>query len=229
MAGLCQAPVYLSGLQCDIAFETEQDKVTIYPNASCEFFGWVIPLGEGRARVGLCGITNVKEKFQTFISGFNAGSVNFVSGTIPLGTLPKTVADGIMVVGDAAALAKPTSGGGVYTGIRAARHAAEVSKLACETGLTDSTFLSRYEDRWKSDFGKELKTGYKAFRLRQHINPAIMEQIVKEMGNEAIEDLIVRKGDMDRPGQLLSSLLVHPRMIKAGAKIIATSIKNCLQ
>lgn len=223
MSGLSRAPVYLSGLQCDIPYDIDQTKVTIYPNASPEFFGWAIPIGVGRARVGMCGITRVKEKFETFLSGFGNRNVHFVSGTIPLGTLPRTVAEGVMVVGDAAALAKPTSGGGVYTGVRSARHAAAVASVACEKGSYDPEFLSEYERRWKRDFGRELWTGFAAFKIRQHISPEDMNQLITIMSDPEIQNLIVKKGDMDRPGRLLQNLLIHPRMFSA-AGILLKSI-----
>jgi geranylgeranyl reductase family protein len=226
MAGLPRAPVYLSGLQCDIAYETCQDKVTIYPNASPEFFGWVIPMGNNRARIGLCGIRQVREKFERFISGLGHKTTHFVSGTIPLGTLQKTVAKGIIAVGDAAAFAKPTSGGGVYTGVRSARHAARVAAQACESGRFDAGFLSRYEQLWKNDFGRELKTGYAAYKFRQMIPPDDMEKVVSQMSDPAVQDLIVRKGDMDRPAGLLTSLLVHPRMYKALGITVSSSVRS---
>nr|WP_319540573.1 NAD(P)/FAD-dependent oxidoreductase [uncultured Methanospirillum sp.] len=229
MAGLPRAPVYLSGLQCDLAYETDQNKVAIYPNASPEFFGWVIPMGDGRARVGMCGITNVREKFEQFISGFGSQHVQFVSGTIPLGTLKNTVAEGIMVAGDAAAMAKPTSGGGVYTGIRAARHAAAVATLACDAEQTDPAFLSAYERRWRGDIGKELKIGYAAFKYRQQITQAEMEQIISVMSSPDIRDLIVQKGDMDRPGRLLQSLLLHPSMYRAGGIFLRSALRSIIR
>lgn len=228
IAGLPRAPVYLSGLQCDIPYVTEQKKVIIYPNASPEFFGWVIPIGAGRARAGMCGITNVKEKFDRFIAGFRSGAVQFVSGTIPLGTLSRTVTEGIMAAGDAAAMAKPTSGGGVYTGVRAGRHAAAVAVLACEADRYDGSFLSMYEHLWRKDFGRELKTGYAAFRFRQMITSADMEQILSLMSNPGIRDLIVKKGDMDRPGRLLRSLLLHPKMYGAAGILIKSGIRGFL-
>ena len=226
MAGLSRAPVYLSGLQCDIPGDLDQTKVTIYPNASPEFFGWAIPIGPGRARVGMCGINQVKDKFKTFLSGFGSKSVQFVSGTIPLGTLERTVTEGIMVVGDAAAFAKPTSGGGVYTGVRSARHAAEVAITACEKNQYNRVFLSEYEQRWKRDFGRELRTGFAAFRLRQHISPGDMDKVITLMSDPEIRDLIVRKGDMDRPGRLLLNLLIHPRMYSAASVVLGSLIRS---
>jgi len=228
LAGLPRAPVYLSGLQCDLACDTDQEKVTIYPNASPEFFGWVIPMGEGRARVGMCGITNLKEKFERFISGFGSQKVQFVSGTIPLGTLSNTVVEGIMAAGDAAAMAKPTSGGGVYTGVRAGRHAATVATLACEAGRTDSAFLRTYEKLWRNDIGNELKFGFAAFKYRQHITQDEMEQIISVMSSPDIRDLIVQKGDMDRPGRLLRSLLLHPSMYRAGGVLLRSAVRSLL-
>ncbi|PKL60946.1 MAG: NAD(P)/FAD-dependent oxidoreductase [Methanomicrobiales archaeon HGW-Methanomicrobiales-4] len=226
MAGLPRAPVYLSGLQCDIPCKTDLDKVTIYPNASPEFFGWAIPLGEGRTRVGLCGFIHVKENFERFLAGFGSRTIHFVSGTIPLGTLKRTVAEGIMVVGDAAALAKPTSGGGIYTGVRSARHAAAVALLACEESRPDPEFLSIYEQRWKKDIGGELKNGFSAFRLRQMISPTDMNKVISLMGDQSISDLIVRRGDMDRPGKLIGSLLIHPRMYAAGSILLKSCIRK---
>jgi digeranylgeranylglycerophospholipid reductase len=219
MAGLPRAPVYLSGLQCDMAYDTDQDKVGIYPNASPEFFGWVIPTAPGRARIGMCGITGMKEKFERFIRDFGGKSIHYVSGTIPLGTLDRTVTDGVMVVGDAAAQAKPTSGGGVYTGVRSARHAASVASQACEQSRFDAGFLSTYEQLWRQDIGRELKVGYSAFRIRQRISPLEMERLVTAMSDSSVRDLIVRQGDMDRPGNLLKSLVLHPRMRRAAGSL----------
>ena len=48
----------------------------------------------------MCGITNVKEKFERFVSKFGTKRVQFVSGTVPLGTINRTVAEGIMIAGD---------------------------------------------------------------------------------------------------------------------------------
>lgn len=228
MAGLPRAPVYLSGLQCDVPLNVDQDRVIIYPNASPEFFGWVIPMEPGRARVGLCGISRVKEKFERFLSSFGSRRIHFVSGTIPLGTLSRTVTEGIMAVGDAAALAKPTSGGGVYTGIRSARHAATVALSAHEEERYDSKFLSTYEKRWKADFGSELRAGYQAFRIRQYLSPSDMDALISRMSCPDIQDLIIRKGDMDRPGKLLKNLIFHPRMYGAAGVLLRPVIRSCI-
>lgn len=228
LAGLPRAPVYLSGLQADVPLNTDMEKVAIYPNASPEFFGWTIPLGPGRARVGLCGMTRVGEKFERFVSQFAHKEIHFVSGTIPLGTLRRSTAEGIMAVGDAAALAKPTSGGGIYTGVRSARHAARVAAESCEKADTSESFLSRYEKLWKKDFGGELRKGYLAFQARQQINPDTMDTLISRMSDPSVCDLIVRKGDMDRPGRLIRSLMLHPALYSTAADLAGTYLRSLL-
>lgn len=210
-----RAPIYLSGLQCDVCLETDPDNVQIFPNASPEFFGWKIPIDEKRSRVGLCGVTNVHEKFSSFINPYKHQSIHFVSGTIPLGLIGRTYDDGVMIVGDAAAIAKPTSGGGVYTGIRSARHAISTAIMAINEGRTDSKSLQRYERKWQNDFGRELQKGFTFFKLRQKISPDKIEKIIKIMSDPAICDVIIKKGDMDRPSSLLNALILHPHMIPA--------------
>ncbi len=225
-AGLSRARIYLSGLQCDIPYETERDAVTIYPNASPDFFGWIIPLQNGRARVGLCGITGVQHLFDRFVHSFSRDRVQFSAGTIPLGPPGKTYTEGLMVVGDAAALAKPTSGGGVYTGVRSARHAASVAVDSCETGRTDPGFLSTYQDRWQSDFGRELAAGMHMLRVRRTISSSQMEHLLGTMSHPAIRDLITRKGDMDRPLSLATALMIHPRMIPAAGILVQAWMRS---
>lgn len=228
LAGLPRAPVYLSGLQADVPLDTDLEKVSIYPNASPEFFGWAIPMGPGRARVGLCGITRVREKFEKFISQYARKEIQFVSGTIPIGTLRRSTTEGIMAVGDAAALAKPTSGGGIYTGVRSARHAAAVAVQSCEAEDTSEKFLSRYETAWKRDFGGELRKGYLAFQARQQINPDTMDTLISRMSDPSVCELIVRKGDMDRPGRLIQSLLLHPALYSTAADLAGTYLRSLL-
>lgn len=215
MAGIPRAPFYLSGLQCDVRYSVPTDHVQIYPNASPEFFGWIIPMHPERARIGLCGINNVKEHFSEFIRPYKKQVIHMASGTIPLGTLKRTYDDRILIAGDAAAMAKPTSGGGVYTGIRAARHAARVAISSIEKDDFSPSAMASYETFWKKDFGHEIMNGLKLFKIRQQISSKEMEHLISILAHPSIRELITKKGDMDRPSALIKSLLTHPRIIPA--------------
>jgi len=221
-------PVFLAGLQVDILHRIEQSRVEIHPDASPEFFGWAIPIGQGRARVGLAGTRNVKDRMTRFLAQVGQDShtveVHFVSGTIPLGTMARTYGNRVLFLGDAAGMAKPTSGGGVYTGVRAARHAARVIGEAFLRNDFSDALLSEYEKSWKYDFGRELELGMRLFRIRQGISSADMSRIIAALGDPAICEDIVRLGDMDRPGALIRRLLMRPSLYHLLGILIKTGV-----
>jgi digeranylgeranylglycerophospholipid reductase len=133
--GFPRSPVLLSGLQAEIRYEMDPAYVEVHPHASPDFFGWVIPLGGNRVRVGLCGEMGVKDRFDQFISRYQSSCIHLVSGAIPLGVMPRTYGKKTLYVGDAAGLVKPTSEGGctpVYAqpGMQQIRQHGAVSVIA---------------------------------------------------------------------------------------------------
>ncbi|NVO67549.1 NAD(P)/FAD-dependent oxidoreductase [Methanofollis tationis] len=229
MLGIARAPVYLSGIQAEVPLERESHLVEIHPNAAPQFFAWVIPAGEGRARVGMCGTANVRDDFCRFARPYLSSVTHLVTGTIPLGTMPRTYGRRTLFVGDAAGMAKPTSGGGVYTGVRAARHAAAVAVSCCESGDFSDNALADYERRWKGDFGRELTQGTRFFRFRQEIAPAQVDRLIAVMADPEITDLIVRYGDMDRPDALVRRLLTKKKILMSFGIMAAPAVRTFLK
>jgi len=224
--GMQRAKVFLSGIQADIPFSCDRRYVGIYPDASPDFFGWVIPMGEGRARVGLCGQSDIPERFSRFLKRFGTNSTHMVTGTLPLGLMPRTYGHRTLFVGDAAGFAKPTSGGGVYTGVRAARHAAAVAAECCECDRFEDRDLARYERRWKNDIGKELEYGFRLFAMRQKMSPAQIDSLVRALNDPEILAAIVEHGDMDRPGTVAAMLLRKPAVLRCMGSLITTGIRS---
>ncbi|NYT05151.1 MAG: NAD(P)/FAD-dependent oxidoreductase [Methanomicrobiales archaeon] len=222
--GMPRPPVLLSGIQADIPHQMEGSCVELYPDASPDFFGWAIPCGEGRARVGLCGLQDVPGRFSRFVRQFDKRRMHCVTGAIPLGVMPRTYADRVLFVGDAAGFAKPTSGGGIYTGVRSARHAADVAVECCEAGRFDAPALRSYEDRWKEDFGRELALGYRLFQARQRIGPEEMAELCRVLGDPELLRTIVASGDMDRPSTLVRRLLLKPVVMRACGTLIKSEL-----
>ena len=226
--GMERAKVYLSGIQADIPYDCDPRYVEIYPDTSPEFFAWSIPTGPGRIRVGLCGQTLVKERFAAFMKKFKTSTTHFVTGTLPLGLMPRTYGHRTLFVGDAAGFAKPTSGGGVYTGIRSARHAAATAIGCCERGIFDDTSLAEYERRWQADFGRELELGFRLFGMRRNINEKEMDHLVQALKEPSILSAIVEYGDMDRPGLLIKKLLLNPSMVNVLKPLIRSGLRSLL-
>jgi digeranylgeranylglycerophospholipid reductase len=224
--GMQRARTFLAGIQADMPGDCDLRYVRIYPDASPEFFGWSIPTGPGRIRVGLCGRTQVMERFAVFARKFGTNTSQLVTGTLPLGVMERTYKNRTLFVGDAAGFPKPTSGGGIYTGIRSARHAAAVAALACEQGMYDDIVLAGYEQRWKEDFGRELEIGYRLFELRQKMSAEDTDALVRALNTPSILRTIEEYGDMDRPGALIKKLLVNPAILRLARPLVQAGLHS---
>ncbi len=228
MLGLRRSATYLAGVQADLPHAVDPRYVELHPNASPDFFGWVIPVSATRARVGLCAREGANEHFERFIARYGCNVLNLASGVIPLGVMPKTYGHHALFVGDAAGFAKPTSGGGVYTGVRSAKHAAAVAAACLMHDTLDDESLRDYERRWKEDFGRELDIGMRALRMRQRMTPQEIDRLCRALNDPDIIETIVEHGDMDRPATLLRKLALKPRLIRAMGILFASGVRQIL-
>ncbi|MDN5340976.1 MAG: hypothetical protein PWQ30_2085 [Euryarchaeota archaeon] len=228
MLGLQCPALYLAGVQAEVPYEMDPRYVELHPNAAPDFFGWVIPVSPTRARVGLCAREHAKEYFDRFIARYGGNSLHLASGVIPLGVMPRTYGRRALFVGDAAGFPKPTSGGGVYTGVRSAKHAAAVAAACCARAEFDDGSLREYEHRWKADFGKELDIGMKALRMRQKMTPEEIDRLCRALNDPDLIATIVEHGDMDRPGTLLRKLALKPALARAMGILFVSGVRQIL-
>jgi len=227
--GIARSSVFLAGIQAEGKVQGDPCLVDLYPDASPEFFGWIIPTAEGRARAGLCGTVQVKERFAAFIKRIGLRSdIHLVTGTIPLGVMPRTYGRRTLFVGDAGGFAKPTSGGGVYTGIRSARHAAAVAAACCEQDCFSDSALADYERRWQADIGRELAIGYRLFLMRQYLPAETVDRMIHAMNDPVILREILRYGDMDRPAKIAGILMRHPSLFRFFSPLLLSGIRSFL-
>ncbi|MBP2132131.1 geranylgeranyl reductase family protein [Methanomicrobium sp. W14] len=213
--GMKRAPVFLSGIQAEIFADKPPNIVELHPYASPDFFGWVIPSNDKAARIGLCGERDVYKRFLRFFGRFEGSNIHLVTGTIPIGVMPKTYGNRVLFCGDAGGFAKPTSGGGVYTGIRTAVHASDTALKCCERDNFSDSSLSGYERSWKKDIGRELAFGMTLFKMRKKISDKTVENLCSCMNNPEIIDEIVKYGDMDRPREVIKRMVLKPSVMKA--------------
>ena len=151
-------------------------------------FGWVIPKKE-HINIGIGEIRsltiasqrkiNLKEVFNKYIDELKENGLipsNLEIGrakgaVVPACPLAKTYSNRIIICGDAAGLANPSTGAGIEYAMTSGKIAAEVISEALKTGDTTARFLSKYESMWKKDFGKDIKfyegvVTYSSERLR---------------------------------------------------------------
>jgi flavin-dependent dehydrogenase len=138
--------------------------------------------------------------------------------------MKRTYKNRTLFIGDAAGFPKPTSGGGIYTGVRSARHAAAVAAHACEQGIYDDTVLAAYEHRWQEDFGRELELGYRLFEMRQKMSAEDTDALIRALNTPSILRTIEEYGDMDRPGVLIKKLLVNPAILRLAGPLLQAGL-----
>lgn len=226
---MARPPSYLAGIQAEVMHRMDRRFVELHPAASPDFFGWIIPSAPGCARVGLCGFRDVRERFSAFIEPFGTNCVHLVTGTIPIGTMPRTYGHQTLFIGDAAGFAKPTSGGGVYTGVRSARHAADVALRACGTGDFSDRVLAGYERCWKADFGREIALGFRFLQVRKQVSAEELDRIIRALDDPDILATIVASGDMDRPSRLLGVLMKNPKLCHLAGILIRSGVRALIK
>jgi len=216
-AGIMPPEVVLSGAQVEVPFAVDDpESVEVHLGVAAGLFAWVIPTGEETARIGLCakemGCEHLKRFLgQELIKRRILGSAIAINvGGLPLGPPPATFAPGLLVVGDAAGQVKPTSGGGIYPGLVAAKIAGGVAAAAAMEGDGTILRLQEYDRIWRAKLGRELEIGMRANRMLNRMSGKECDEMVNYLaGKPALIKTIEEHGDIDRPSRLMMRMLRH--------------------
>ncbi|MEA3238405.1 MAG: NAD(P)/FAD-dependent oxidoreductase [Candidatus Bipolaricaulota bacterium] len=192
----------------------KSDEVDIFFGRSVApmFFAWAIPAQEGHMRVGLAAPlgTRTDELLSRFLQSNKFGrEVERIQGMIPISLAPDAVADGALLVGDAAGQVKPSSGGGLYTGGVCARIAGKVAAKAALAGKTAKSDLAVYEQLFNQAIGDELRFGRAARSLLGNVEDDAIDVIFSTIDRPEITKLIARYGDIDYPSRLIHAIASH--------------------
>jgi len=187
------------------------------------FFGWMIPCGDGTARVGVGSMENPVVGFGEFlerfgaepVSGFGAERVNSLGAAlrrggdaemrpaspancfgavIPIeGPLDTTENNGAFLLGDAAGQVKPTTGGGVVMGMKCAQVLAE-------------SMDGGYDAAWRQEIGHELELGLVIRKVWNGLDDAKRERVFRLVRERGLDKLIGEHGHMDNPSSLMGKV-----------------------
>jgi len=210
---------YLYGVGAEVKnVELDSNLVHIFvgSNYAPGFFAWIIPTDEEgkNARVGLCSTAqnraNLLECFQKLMHHDllkNNQIKKRIGGVIPLGPLKQTTADSTMLVGDAAAQVKPTSGGGLYPGLVCSRYCASVAIDSLENEDYSQESLHRYHRLWYEDVGRELTRGMRMRYWFERLDDESFEKGIKLIDTKKCVSAINRYGDIDYPSKVAYRVL----------------------
>ena len=164
-------------------------------------FGWLVPTGKSTALAGLMSQKRLNGHMDDFLRCLSReGRLRRVSGRvrswgIPLRPPPRTFADRVLVVGDAAGQVKPTTGGGIYYARLSGELAAEAAGGAFDAADFSARRLAGYERAWKALLGRELRVGYFARLLYSTLADKQIERLLSRVVGDGMCDELLGSRD----------------------------------
>ncbi|MHB1908346.1 MAG: NAD(P)/FAD-dependent oxidoreductase [Nitrososphaerales archaeon] len=179
-------------------FQKETVEVYIDPVEYPGFFKWVIPLSSDTAKIGVAGEgINTFATLDKFAKEKNATVFRKMAAPVLCFGAEKSFVDRrILRAGDAAGQAKPTTGGGIFTGgfggVLAGRSVARGIKE------NDFTLFSEYERDWKERFGKEFHIQLLARSSFSKMSRDQINKLFEMVASSDIPNKISEEGDFDK-------------------------------
>jgi len=179
-------------------------------DAYCEFYLgkeiapggyiWVFPKGKGIANVGIGVLASLSEAgmAKKLLDDFikkdprlkKGQPVRFLTGAVPVSNPAKeTVADNLVIVGDAARHVDPITGGGLTHCLEGGKIAGEVIGKAIKKKDYSKDFLSAYETGWKDAFGLKIKRNYLVKEIMLDMEDKTFNKIANSLKDTKFEEI----------------------------------------
>jgi flavin-dependent dehydrogenase len=129
---------------------------------------------------------------------------------LPLGAIRHTYADRVLVIGDAAGLVKPTTGGGIYYSLVSAGIAADVLNAALAADRLTERDLEPYQRGWRKRLGSELQAQLSLRRLANRLPDEEIDELFELARTDGIMPIVRRTARFNRHRDLILSLFKHP-------------------
>ncbi len=182
-----------SAVQYSVAnVDIEPNKMIMYVgmNHAPGGYIWVFPKGKKFANIGI-GISGKYSKHksaQKYLDEFmereypDAAILTTMCGGVPCAKpMEKPVADGIMLVGDAAHQINPMTGGGIVAGMKGGWIAGQVAAEAIKKNDYSEDGLLEYPKRMRKDFGKNHERFYKIKEVTEKLTNEELDSIAEKV------------------------------------------------
>ncbi len=189
------------------------------------FFAWVIPTRHDEAKVGVAGKgINAATALEEFLRQKGRySSIRKIFAPIWVkGPIKEFVTRNVVIVGDAAGQAKPTTAGGIYSsgfgGILAGNAISQFLKSGKEEKL------QRYQKEWSDKFGKEFDQMLLARSILERLDNKSINSLFGSITPEVLNE-ISKEGSFDFHTISVAKLLG----VKGSAKAVQTILGNELR
>ena len=192
------------------------------------FFAWIIPSGKGVGKVGVAGkeinVSNTMEQFLRSKGKYSTIRKIFAPIWIK-GPIKDFVSTNVVIVGDAAGQAKPTTAGGIYSCGMGGFLAGNAIIKYLETN--NHSDLLQYQKFWYDKFGKEFEKQRLARKILEKVDNKTIDMIFDTITPEIISE-ISNKDDFDYHAISIVKLLGIRKSLSAAQNIMSTEIKRML-
>ena len=181
-------------LMCDIKVNNEYYETYFGDHIAPKGYAWVFPKGEDSANVGLGisgDISSENHRALDYLHAFvahkfpNGKILAEIYGAVPLsGPVYETVANGLLLVGDAARHVNPANGGGILQALKGGTIAGDVIAKAVHEKNVSKRRLMEYERRWRRDFGRVLEAGLKMRYILTGLNSQELTHFFHSLAGE---------------------------------------------
>lgn len=214
--GLGKVGDFVMGAQAEVeAFGLDEVEVYFGKEVAPGFFAWLVPTSPPKALAGLMSRRSPELYLKKLVASLQTqgkiapAEAEPIYRGISLKPLARTCGNRLMVVGDAAGQVKPTTGGGIYYGLLCADIAANNLHRALESDDLSTKSLAGYEREWRKKLGWELRIGYWARKLYEHMSDAQIDRVFDIIKSRGIDKALLEAEDLsfDWHGEVVLRLL----------------------
>jgi digeranylgeranylglycerophospholipid reductase len=164
---------------------------------------WVFPKSADCANVGIGHqLSKVKQpgdpkrRLDEFIAKHpelkKGYPVREIAGAVSIcAPIDRTIADGVMLVGDAARLVDPVHGGGVFSGCVSGSIAGKVAAEAVLAGDNSAAFLDKYEKGWRVLLEEKLFRNWMAKEKMATMSDETFDKAVEAVASVPMQEISV--------------------------------------
>jgi len=211
--GVTKPGKYLYGVQTDARTEDISD-VEVYfgRNISPGSFAWVVPTHNKEAKIGLITKKNPLDYLKNFIENplishrVDMRNSQVKCSPIPFGVAPKSYAERLIVVGEAAGQVKTTTGGGIYFGLLCSEIAVKTIMNAFAMKDFSEKVFKEYEISWRNRIEPELNAGMLLRNLFSRLSDYQINLLVDLVKKDGFLP-IIKNYNFDWQKDLIASLL----------------------
>lgn len=129
---------------------------------------------------------------------------------LPLGAIDRTFGDRVLVIGDAAGLVKPTTGGGIHYSIVSAALAARVAVDALGRDRLDAGTLSAYERSWREELADEFEAQHELRDVVTKLSDRAIDSFFELAHTDGIMPIVCATARFNEHRPLIRALFKHP-------------------